>query len=76
MLIAYNFLHDLPNSTRTLLVMGTPVKLNSFMLGAKYPILLIRSFEMSVLCCKSKYSKAGLRMDIKFCSSITVLGSF
>lgn len=76
MLIAYNFLQDLPNSTRTLLVMGMPVKFNSFMFGAKYPILLIRSLEISVLCCKSKYYKVGLRMIIKFCSSMTVLGNF
>ena len=55
MLIAYSFLHDLPNYTSTLFVIGTPVKFIYLMLGARYPILLIKSLDMSVLYCKSKY---------------------
>lgn len=72
----YKLLQDLPSSTKTLLVIGTPVKLSSFILGAKYPILFIKSLEMSVLNCKSKYFKFAFRIVIKFCSSITVLGNF
>lgn len=76
MLIPCKFLQDFPNSTKTLFVIGTPVKFNSFMLGAKYPILFISSFDMSVLYCKSKYSSFAFKIDIKFCSSMIVLGNF
>lgn len=65
--IAYSFLHDLPNYTSTLFVIGTAVRFNYLIFGAKYPILFIRSFEISVLYCKSKYYKFGLRRTIKFC---------
>lgn len=76
MLIDYKFLHDLPSYTSTLFVIGTPVKLSSLILGAKYPILFIKSLEISVLNCKSKYFKLAFKIFIRFCSSITVFGNF
>ncbi len=47
--MASSYLQDLPNSIRTASVMGTAVSTSYFRLGARYPILLMRSFEMSFL---------------------------
>jgi hypothetical protein len=48
-------LHEIPNSMRTSLVMGTAVRFNYLILGARYPILLMSSLEMSVLYWRSRY---------------------
>jgi len=48
-LISVSCLHDLPSSIITGLVIGTAVRLRDLRLGAKYPILLMRSLDMSFL---------------------------
>jgi hypothetical protein len=49
MSIDVRFLHDFPNSIITELEIGTDARERLFTFGARYPILFIKSFEMSVL---------------------------
>jgi hypothetical protein len=47
--ISTKFLHDFPNSMITSFVIETEVNNNVLIFGARYPILLIKSLEISVL---------------------------
>lgn len=49
MSIEVRFLQDLPNSMMTALLIGTEVRTRDLIFEARYPILLMSSFEMSVL---------------------------
>ena len=49
MSIEVRCLQDLPNSMMTALLIGTEVRIRDFIFEARYPILLMSSFEMSVL---------------------------
>lgn len=66
-LIAVRCLQEMPSSMMTSLVMGTAVRLSSLMLGARYPILLISSLEMSSLYCRSRYSSLESMISSKLC---------
>lgn len=47
--IAIKCLQDFPNSMITELLIGTDLKFKDLIFGARYPILLIKSLEISVL---------------------------
>jgi len=49
MSIDVKFLHDFPSSIITELLIGTETSTRDLIFGAKYPILFIRSLEISVL---------------------------
>lgn len=49
MSIDVRFLHDFPNYMITELEIGTDATERLFIFGARYPILFIKSFDMSVL---------------------------
>lgn len=74
--ISSRFLQDFPNYINTAFVIGTFDNLKDFMLGARYPILLMSSFEIFVLYDKSKCYSYPFIIYNKFCSLIIVLGSF
>ena len=42
-------LQDFPNSMITELLIGTDLRFNDLILGARYPVLLIKSLDISVL---------------------------
>lgn len=47
--ISLSYLHDFPSSMMTEFVIGTEERFKLFRFGARYPILLIRSLEISIL---------------------------
>ncbi len=76
MSIDVRFLQDFPNSIMTELLIGTETNTRDLIFGARYPILLMRSLEISFLQLKSRCSSFQSMTYSKFCSFMMVLGSF